>query len=167
MVDHGELGTISGAYARTSHGGPELYYARVREAFSEKEDPSDALWFFDTRRASVGALFDMGVYAIANLVAVLGGVKSVFGPALTLYKPTELEDTASLMLEFERGLVGVAETSWCDPAHTWILHVHGTEGKLLAGLPGEPLQHVTPTSTASEEAPLEIEEVDLSQTKVG
>ena len=47
----------------------EIYYAEIRDIFGEKDDD---LWFFDAKRASVGALFDMGVYAVAGLVAMLG-----------------------------------------------------------------------------------------------
>ena len=96
MVDAGSLGVISGAYARTSHGGPEVYYAEIRDLFGEANDGD--LWFFDDKKASVGALFDMGVYAVAQLVAVLGSVTRVHGRVTTVDKPTPLEDCASLML---------------------------------------------------------------------
>ena len=57
------------------------------------------------RGESVGALFDMGVYAVAALVAVLGTVKSVMGEAATLDKPTALEDAASFFaLPWAEGL---------------------------------------------------------------
>src|SRR5258708_29971818 len=63
LVDAGAIGPISGAYCRASHGGPEVYYAEVLDGFGE---PGGDLWFFDAKKASVGALFDMGVYAVAH-----------------------------------------------------------------------------------------------------
>ena len=78
LVDSGIIGKLSGAYCRTSHGGPEVYYAEIRDAFGEK---GEELWFFKADQASVGALFDMGVYAVASLVAVMGTVESVMGRA--------------------------------------------------------------------------------------
>src|SRR5690606_34523936 len=86
--------------------------------------------FFDVQRADVGALFDMGVYAIAHLVAILGSVRSVTCRTTTIAKPTKLEDTATLILELENGVLGTAETGWCDGARTYGFAVHGTTGKL-------------------------------------
>ncbi|HEU4753023.1 MAG TPA: Gfo/Idh/MocA family oxidoreductase, partial [Armatimonadota bacterium] len=116
LVREGSIGKPSGANCRTSHGGPEVYYAEVRDGFQEQEGD---LWFFDAQQASVGALFDMGVYAVAMLVAMLGTVTAVSGMTGTLDKPTALEDTASLLLQFENGAIATAETGWCDPARTW------------------------------------------------
>src|SRR5205807_6479067 len=126
MVHEGAIGKPSGANCRTSHGGPEVYYAEVRDGFGET---GEDLWFFDAQQASVGALFDMGVYAVAQLVAIVGRVVRVFGRATTIATPTTLEDTATLLLEFQNGALGTAETGWCDPARTGGLRVHGTTGK--------------------------------------
>ncbi|MDQ3814274.1 MAG: Gfo/Idh/MocA family oxidoreductase, partial [Armatimonadota bacterium] len=119
-IRDGVIGRVSGAHARTSHGGPEVYYVEVRNIFGETGgetgdlreklqgkvtreqaveamerrkatgeplekiladmglvESHDDLWFFDSRRASVGALFDMGVYAVAHIVALLGSVQRV------------------------------------------------------------------------------------------
>lgn len=151
LVGQGQIGKVSGATGRSSHGGPEVYYAEVRDAFEEQ---SDDLWFFDASRASVGALFDMGVYATSQLIAVVGSVARVFGRTATLDKPTTLEDTATLLLEFENGALGTMETSWCDPARTGFLHIHGTRGKLSGpGHERNPLTHWTPGSYTREDIP--------------
>ena len=100
LLAEGAIGRVSGARFRSSHGGPEIYYAEIRDIFGEKDDD---LWFFDAKRASVGALFDMGVYAVAGLVAMLGTFKRVTGFVTTFDKPTELEDVATLVLEMESG----------------------------------------------------------------
>ncbi|MFN3648997.1 MAG: Gfo/Idh/MocA family protein [Armatimonadota bacterium] len=165
IVEGGEIGKPSGANCRTSHGGPEVYYAEVLDGFHEK---GEELWFFDAKQASVGALFDMGVYAVANLVAVLGSVRSVMGQVATLDKPTELEDTASLLLQFESGAVATAETGWCDPARTWQLRVHGTRGKVTApGEGGSPLTRWEPGSYTREDLPPVPHAVDPSGSARG
>lgn len=161
-VADGRLGTVSAAHARHSHGGPEVYYAGIREILEESDDGADSLWFFDADQADVGALFDMGVYAIAALVTLLGSVVTVTGRLATVAKPTRLEDTAALILEFESGALGTAETGWCDAARTGTFSVHGTEGKLV--FPGNDggLWHHRPGSTVDEDAPLISEPVDTS-----
>ncbi len=165
QLGDGTIGQVSGATGRSSHGGPEVYYAEVRDAFDEQ---SDDLWFFDASRASVGALFDMGVYATSQLIATVGPVARVFGRTATLAKPTTLEDTATLLLEFENGALGTMETSWCDPARTNFLHIHGTRGKLThPGHAGNPLTHWTPGSYTREDIPPVPRVVDVTPFEVG
>jgi predicted dehydrogenase len=151
LIAAGAIGRPTGGHCRTSHGGPEVYYAEVSDGFGEQ--PGD-LWFFDARQAAVGALFDMGVYAVAMLVATLGTVRSVVGVTATLDKPTTLEDTATLVLEFAGGAVATAETGWCDPARTWVYRAHGTRGKLtLPGQDGASLTRWEPGSYTREDLP--------------
>ncbi len=153
LVCAGAIGTPSGAAARHSHGGPEVYYAEVADAFGEPHR-SDDLWFFDEKRAGVGALFDMGVYAVAHLVAVLGRAVSVTARLTTVDKPSTLEDTATLIVQFENGALGTAETGWCDPARTSLTRVHGTSGKLWwPGSEGHGLDLLRPSSATRENAP--------------
>lgn len=160
LIAEGKLGQISSAHSRFSHGGPEVYYATIQNIL--EEEPDDNLWFFDADKADVGALFDMGVYAIAHLVTLVGSVKSVMCRCTTVAKPTRLEDTAALILEFENGAIGTAETGWCDGARTYDFSVHGTEGKLVnPNLTGN-LLYYKPGSLVDEDAPLTEERIDTS-----
>ncbi len=161
LIAAGALGTISSAHSRFSHGGPEVYYATIQQILQEQ--PEDDLWFFDADRADVGALFDMGVYAVAHLVALVGSVTAVTGRVATVHKPTRLEDTAALILDFENGAVGVAETGWCDGARTYEFSVHGTQGKLVNPPLTSELRHLRPSSLVDEDAPLIEEPVDTSR----
>lgn len=126
----GAVGTVSGALARHSHGGPEVYYAEVTDSFEEPRVEND-FWFFDADTAGGGALIDMGVYSIANIVALLGKVDHVTARMATVAKPTRMDDTATLILEMASGALATAETGWCDPARSSFLHVHGAAGKLI------------------------------------
>jgi predicted dehydrogenase len=160
LVRAGAIGKPTGAHCRVSHGGPEVYYAEIRDAFNE---PDEGLWFFQSDQAAVGALFDMGVYAVAALVTVMGTVTGVMGHTATLDKPTRLEDTATLILRFANGAVGTAETGWCDPARTWHLRIHGTRGKLVApGHDGSPLTRWEPGSYTREDEPAIPHPVDIT-----
>ncbi len=152
----GAIGRVSGALARHSHGGPEIYYAEVADAFEEPRLEND-LWFYDAEEAGGGALIDMGVYSIANLVALLGKVDYVSARMTTVDKPTTLEDTATLILEFANGALGTAETGWCDPARSSFLRVHGTMGKLV--LRGEKIDYIRPSSYEREWAAPLVDEI--------
>ena len=139
----GAVGTVSGALARHSHGGPEVYYAEVTDSFEEPRVDND-FWFFDADTAGGGALIDMGVYSIANIVALLGKVDFVTARMATVAKPTRMEDTATLILEMASGALATAETGWCDPARSSFLRVHGTAGKLIKR--GEAIDYIRPSS---------------------
>lgn len=166
LLAEGRLGTVSGAFSRHSHGGPEVYYAEVRDAFDEPHGHN--LWFFDADQAAVGALFDMGVYSVARLVAMLGTVKEVIGATATLDKPTTMEDTATLLLTFENGALGTAETGWVDPARTGYWRVHGSRGKLWSPGPGgAALTLWEPTSSTREHAPPRQTDLDASAYGLG
>lgn len=155
----GAIGTISGALARHSHGGPEIYYAEVADAFEEPRLETD-LWFFDADTAGGGALIDMGVYSIANLVALLGKADYVTARTTTVSKPTTLEDTATLILEFKNGALATAETGWCDPARSSFLRAHGTAGKLV--LRGDVIDYIRPSSYDREWAAPIVDEIQPS-----
>lgn len=147
QIAAGRIGQVSGALARHSHGGPEVYYAEVADTFEEPRAEDD-FWFFDADTAGGGALIDMGVYAIATLVALLGSVTGVTARMTTVNKPTAMEDTATLILDFENGALGTAETGWCDPARSTYLRVHGTSGKLIQE--GDSIQYLRPGSADRE-----------------
>lgn len=160
LIRKGDIGKPSGAYGRTSHGGPEVYYAMVRDAFGEADGD---LWFFDAKQASVGALFDMGVYAVSGLVAVFGSVVKVTGIVRTHDKPTPLEDTATLILEFASGVTATAETGWCDPVRTWRFDFFGTKGSLaINGYGKDDLVRYEPGSYIKEGVPPIPHPVDLT-----
>ncbi len=129
-LSDGAVGQVSGASSRHSHGGPEVYYAEVTDCFEEPRVEDD-FWFFDADTAGGGALIDMGVYSVANVVALLGKVDSVTARMRTVAKPTAMEDTATLVLEMANGALATVETGWCDPARSSYLRVHGTAGKLI------------------------------------
>ena len=150
------IGTVSGALARHSHGGPEVYYAEVSDSFDEPRVEGD-FWFYDADQAGGGALIDMGVYAIANIVALLGKVASVTARMRTVAKPTELEDSATLILEMANGALATAETGWCDPARSAYLRVHGTAGKLHQT--GDEIAYIRPGSYEREWAAPIVEQI--------
>ena len=164
LVQQQALGTVSSARARHSHGGPEVYYAGIQQIFGEQ--PADDLWFFDAAKADAGALFDMGVYSIGRLVSLMGSVTAVTARLTTVAKPTTLEDTAAVLLDFASGALGVAETGWCDAARSGEFSIHGTAGRVMHDFRAEGLQLLRPGSAVDEDAPLLEERIDLAEWPV-
>lgn len=106
---------------------------------SEKHDGPHAPHFWDVERSGGGVLMDMGCHAIEFFRWMLGRppVKSVYAQLGTQVHAgkTAGDDNALLIVEFENGVIGLAEESWTklggmdDRAE-----VHGSKGVAYADL---------------------------------
>jgi myo-inositol 2-dehydrogenase/D-chiro-inositol 1-dehydrogenase len=106
---------------------------------AEKHSGPHSDWFYNIEQSGGGVMMDMGCHALAWFRWMLGGnpqVKSVQANMKTvLHKKTKAEDNAVVIVEFENGVVGVAEDSWAK--HGGMedkIEVHGTEGVIYADL---------------------------------
>jgi len=110
------------------------------------EGPPAGSWFVQHRFAGGGALADMGIHSIDTLRYVLGGARptKVFANAGTHFEDIQLDDTATVLLEFEGGIAGLIEAGWyhlyADGLEGYT-QVYGTEGYARA-LPSELHTHV-------------------------
>lgn len=100
LIDAGTIGKVAFAKVRSSHGGPASW------AF-----PTDPTWFY---QLGAGPLFDMGVYGIHTITALLGPAKRVValsgiteptrtvsgGPAIGKVFEVTADDNTLLMLDF-------------------------------------------------------------------
>lgn len=104
---------------------------------SEKHDGPHADHFWDVERSGGGVTMDMGCHAIQFFRWLNGNnpVKSVYAQMITaVHKDKTLgDDNAIIILEFENGVLAMAEESWTklggmdDTAE-----IHGTEGVAYA-----------------------------------
>lgn len=106
---------------------------------SEKHDGPHADHFWDVERSGGGVTMDMGCHAIEFFRWMLGrpAIRSVYAHLSTQVHgaKTRGDDNAILIIEFENGVIGVAEESWTklggmdDRAE-----VHGSGGVAYADL---------------------------------
>lgn len=80
-----------------------------------------------------GALMNQGIHAIDLLSWFGGKVKSIYGECSTLgHENIEVEDTASAVLTFENGALGVIEASTASwPGFLKKIEITGTEGSVV------------------------------------
>jgi len=110
------------------------------------EGPRPHSWFVQPELAGGGALADMGIHSLDTLRFVLGGARptKVFANVGTHFQDIELEDTATVLLEFEGGIAGLIEAGWyhlyADGLEGYT-QVYGTRGYARA-LPSEFHSHV-------------------------
>lgn len=106
----------------------------------EKHSGPHSDWFWDVEQSGGGALMDMGCHAFAWFRWMLGGrprVRSVWATMATvLHKQrTRAEDNAVAIVEFENGVIGLAEDSWAKPGGMDDrIEVYGTGGYTEADL---------------------------------
>jgi predicted dehydrogenase len=88
------------------------------------EGPAPGSWFVTPQFAGGGALADMGIHSIDTLRFVLGGARptKVFANVGTHFEDIELDDTATVLVEFEGSVAGLIEAGW------YHLHADGLEG---------------------------------------
>jgi predicted dehydrogenase len=124
LLNEGVLGRICTARSRVAHGGPEKYQETVTRMFEEEKD----CWFFNLERAHGGALLDLGVYAISQIVYLLGGVKRISAFVATLDKPAGVDDNDVVIMEMESGALAVVESSWTQITTLEGTSIYGTKG---------------------------------------
>lgn len=119
LIDEGMIGHPSLIKMDVTHGGPEYYQYR-------DTDPS---WFY---KSGAGALLDLGVHGIDQIVALLGPVKRLScmaansEPCRTIrsgaldgqkFKSDELPDNYLISLDFGNGTLGFLNTGFIEKAN--------------------------------------------------
>ena len=88
---------------------------------AEKHSGPHSDWFYDINQSGGGVLMDMGCHGLAWFRWMLGGnpkIKNVFATMHTFHhkKRTKGEDHSVTIVEFEGGVIGIAENSWANTA---------------------------------------------------
>ena len=106
----------------------------------EKHSGPHSDWFWDVDQSGGGVLMDMGCHAFAWFRWMLGGnpvVKSVWATMDTVRHKarTRGEDNAVCVVEFDGGVIGLAEDGWAKPGGMDDrIEVYGTTGVSFADL---------------------------------
>lgn len=146
LIEGGAVGDVISFRTAFRHGGPETWSV----------DSGAATWFFDKKRAAMGAMADLGVHK-TDLISYLIGQKvaEVTARLYTLDKrfsdgsPITVDDNAICIYRMDGGAAGSMTASWTDygpednstviygtkgvlriyddPAHALILHEKGGE----------------------------------------
>ena len=109
LIDSGIIGTVLSFRTAFGHGGPETWSI----------SPGRDVWFFDKKKAAMGAMADLGVHK-TDLIQFLTGQKVVRTTArlLTLDKRDGsgeligVDDNAVCIYEMSGGVVGTMTASW-------------------------------------------------------
>lgn len=141
LIKAGSIGKVISFQTSFRHAGPEIWSA----------DPGATTWFFDKKRAAMGALSDLGIHKI-DLIHYLTGQTTVEVQAVSAVldkkfddgSPITVDDNTLCIFRMDGGAIGTMAASWTnygsednstilygtdgvlriydDPAHPLILH---------------------------------------------
>jgi predicted dehydrogenase len=97
LVRDGQIGEVTWARSRETHGGPH------------------SAWFWDAEQAGGGALVDLGCHCVEivrNFVGKGNRPLEVMCWADTLVHPIDADDNGIALIKFESGAIGQIEVSW-------------------------------------------------------
>ncbi len=118
LVDNGKLGRIVSA---------DIYMKYYRSPEYYGASNWKGTWAMD----GGGALMNQGIHGVDILLFIMGEVKSVFGYTRTLARDIEVEDTASAVVEFRNGALGVIQgTTSVTPGYPRKMEINGTKGSI-------------------------------------
>ena len=117
---------VSQKLGRLVSGDVYMKYFRSEEYYEKSG------WKGTWKMDGGGALMNQGIHGVDLLQYVMGPVKLVFGHARTLTRNIEVEDTATAVLEFENGALGVIQgTTSVYPGSPRRLEVNGDKGTIV------------------------------------
>ena len=82
----------------------------ISQVFSRKKG-----WFFDKSRSGGGVMIDIASHVLYLLTQYFGSPTRVYARLKSFF--SEVEDSGSVVMDFENGLSGVLDTSWSLPGY--------------------------------------------------
>ena len=99
-------------------------------------------WLADPQQSGGGPLRDIGSHRIDLMNYLFGKPINATGHMSTLVQPLDVEDNATVMIEYEGGVRGVVDVRWHSRVVRDEFRVRGTEGEIdLSPLSGPELMH--------------------------
>ena len=87
-------------------------------------------WLVDPTCSGGGPRYDIGSHRIDLLNYVFGKPVRATGQLSTLVHPTEVEDNATVLIEYESGVRGIVDVRWHSRVPRDEFRIRGTEGEL-------------------------------------
>ncbi|MBP3539263.1 MAG: Gfo/Idh/MocA family oxidoreductase [Oscillospiraceae bacterium] len=165
LIDEGLIGNIISFRTTFGHGGPETWSI----------NPGKNTWFFDKKRAAMGAMADLGVHK-TDLIHFLTGQRVVRTTArlTTLDKRGEdgkligVDDNAVCIYELSGGAFGTMTASWTFyGAEDNSTILYGTKG--IMRIYDDPAHSIVVKLADGEERTYDVEQIQTNdnQTKSG
>ena len=128
LIDGGAIGKVLTFKTAFCHGGPETWSV----------DPGLSTWFFDKKRAAMGAMADLGVhktdllqFLTGQTIVEVSAMLSVLDKKFADGSPITVDDNAFVIYKMDGGAMGTMTVSWTNyGAEDNSTVIWGTEGVL-------------------------------------
>ena len=128
LIDAGAIGKVLTFKTAFCHGGPETWSV----------DPGLGTWFFDKKRAAMGAMADLGVhktdllqYLAGQTITEVSAMLAVLDKKFADGSPITVDDKAFVIYKMDGGAMGTMTVSWTNyGAEDNSTVLWGTEGVL-------------------------------------
>lgn len=165
LVKSGLIGEIVTFKTNFGHSGPETWSI----------DPGANVWFFDKKRAIMGAMADLGIHKtdlvqyltgsrVAEVIAFLGTLDKKYANG----EPIGVDDNAICIYHMENGAVGTMTASWtCYGAEDNSTILYGTKGAMK--IYSDPAHSIVVELKGGERISYDIDKIQTNdnQTKSG
>lgn len=112
-------------------GGKLGELAQIENRFAFRFPRAGKSWFTDAEIAGGGILIDTLVHSLDIFRALTGDEIERTRAAVSMTLPIEVEDSASLLVQSESGVIGSLNCSWVTPVAEAVVRIHGTEGQAV------------------------------------
>lgn len=165
LISRGEIGKVVTFKTTFGHGGPETWSI----------DPGKNSWFFDKKKAAMGAMADLGIHKTDLIQFLLGErVAQTTARMAALDKRDsegsliEVDDNAICIYQMESGILGTMTASWTyygEEDNSTVLY--GTEG--IMKLYDDPNYSIVVVKKNGERILYDIDQIQTNdnQTKSG
>lgn len=116
LIDANAFGKISTIRRRKAHSGVSGHWLPE--------------YWFEEKDAAGGAMMDLGCHPMYDLAYFGGKLKRITG-IFNSPLGTRVDENAASIMEFENGIIGIAETGFISYACPEIFEIYGTEGTLI------------------------------------
>ncbi len=112
-------------------GGKLGELVQIENRFAFRFSRAGKSWFTEADIAGGGILIDTLVHSIDIFRALTGDEIERTRAAVSTSLPIEVEDSASLLVQSESGVIGSLNCSWVTPVAEAIVRIHGAEGQAV------------------------------------
>ena len=165
LVAEGAIGRVLTFRTTFGHGGPETWSI----------DPGKNVWFFDKKKAAMGAMADLGIHKTDLIQYILGDTVAQTQAVLTTLDKKDasgsligVDDNAICIYKMAGGAIGTMTASWTyygQEDNTTVLY--GTEG--IMRIYDDPVYSVQIIKANGEKVHYELDQIQTNdnQTKSG
>lgn len=127
LISDGAVGEVLSFRTTFGHSGPETWSI----------DPGKNVWFFDRKKAAMGAMADLGIHKTDLIQYLLGDrIVETSAKLATLSKRDAsgnligVDDNAICIYRMKKGAIGTMCASWCYAQEDNSTVIYGSEGML-------------------------------------